>query len=149
MRSRSKKVKNYLPEPLLASSLSSSQSLSCVLLQVILLSYQDSINMAADFQMEYTTLNDAIGLGSNGAKFDSLGGIISAFLPYILTIAGLILFGMLVFGGFTMLAGAADKESQEKGKKMITSALVGFFIIFLAYWIAQILQVIFKINILS
>ena len=56
---------------------------------------------------------------------------------------------MLIFGGFTMLAGAANKESQEKGKKMVTSALIGFFVIFLAYWLAQILQVIFKINIVG
>jgi uncharacterized membrane protein len=100
----------------------------------------------ADFQMDYGALNSAIGLKSGN---DTLGAIIGNFLPYLLTIAGIILFGMLVFGGFTMLAGAADKESQEGGKKMITSALVGFFIIFLAYWIAQILQVIFKVNILS
>ncbi len=48
-----------------------------------------------------------------------------------------------------MLAGAADKEAQEKGKKTITSALFGFAVIFLAYWIAQILQVIFKIDIVG
>ena len=105
--------------------------------------------MAQSQFVNYTDYNKAIGLGSKGGDFETLGGIISAFLPYMLTIAGLILFGMLVMGGFTMLAGAADKESQEHGKKQITSALVGFFVIFLAYWIAQILQVIFKINILS
>jgi len=107
------------------------------------------MRLLAQNTIPYTDYNNAIGLGSNGKKFDSLGDIIGAFLPYLLTIAGLVLFGMLVMGGFTMLAGAADKESQEKGKKMITSSLMGFFIIFLAYWIAQILQVIFKINILS
>ncbi len=100
----------------------------------------------ADFQMQYDTLNQAIGLKSGN---ETLGGIIGNILPYLLTIAGLILFGMLVMGGFTMLAGAADKESQESGKKMVTSALVGFFVIFAAYWIAQLLQVIFRINILS
>lgn len=100
----------------------------------------------ADFQMDYGSLNQAIGLKSGN---DDLGGIIGNILPYLLTIAGLILFMMLVMGGFTMLAGAADKDSQEKGKKMITSSLVGFFVIFAAYWIAQLLQVIFKINILS
>lgn len=100
----------------------------------------------ADFQADYSTLNGAIGLkGGN----DTLGEIIGNFLPYLLTIAGLILFGMLIMGGFTMLTGAADKQSQEGGKNMITSALVGFFVIFLAYWIAQLLQVIFKVNILS
>ncbi len=96
-------------------------------------------------KIPYDTYNRAIGL--NGG-FDSLGGILNNILPTVLSLAGLILFGMLVAGGFTMLAGAADKESQEKGKKQITSSLVGFFIIFLAYWIAQILQVIFKVNIL-
>jgi len=96
--------------------------------------------------VDYTSLNRAIGLkGGN----DTLGGITGNILPLVLTVAGIILFGMLVAGGFTMLAGAADKEAQEKGKKMLTSALAGFLIIFLAYWIAQILQVIFKINILS
>jgi hypothetical protein len=96
--------------------------------------------------VDYATYNRAIGLKGGT---DSLGGIISTFLPYLLTIAGLILFGMLVAGGFTMLAGAADKEAQEKGKKQITSALTGFVIVFLSYWIAQILQVIFKVNIVS
>lgn len=99
----------------------------------------------ADF-VDYGALNDTIGLKSGA---DNIGGIATLLLPYILTIAGLILFAMLVAGGFTMLAGAADKESQEKGKKMLTSSLTGFFIVFLAYWIAQILQVIFNINILS
>lgn len=99
----------------------------------------------------YDGLNSAIGFGGNGATIDttSLGSILGSLLPYILTIAGLILFSMLVAGGFTMLAGAASQESQEKGKKMITSSLTGFFILFLAYWLAQILQVIFQIDIVG
>ncbi len=99
--------------------------------------------------IDYDSLNSSIGLGGGQIKTDSLGSIVGGLLPYLLTIAGLALLVMLVAGGFTMLAGAADKNSQEKGKKQITSALLGFFVIFLAYWIAQILQVIFKINIVS
>lgn len=101
--------------------------------------------MATSDFVNYDQLNRDIGLTTG----DSLGSIANSFLPTILQLAGVILFGMLVMGGFTMLAGAADKESQEKGKKMITSSLTGFFIVFLSYWIAQILQVIFKVNILS
>ena len=96
--------------------------------------------------IEYDKLNQSLGVKPDLA---TLGDVTSTLLPYALTISGLILFSMLVFGGFTMLAGATDKESQEKGKKMITSAFTGFVIIFLAYWLAQILQVIFKINIVS
>ena len=95
----------------------------------------------------YNDYNQALGLKGKG--FGDLGEIVGTLLPYLLTIAGLILFAMLIAGGFTMLSGAANKESQEKGKKMITGALTGFGIIFLAYWIAQILQVIFKVNIVS
>lgn len=100
----------------------------------------------ADFTPDYTTLNSSLGLNSDVA---TLAGLTNKLLPIVITAAGLILFGMLVFGGFTMLAGAADKESQEKGKKMITSALTGFVIVFVAYWLAQILQVIFKVNIVG
>lgn len=100
----------------------------------------------ADFTPDYTTLNSSLGVDSG---VTTLSGLTNKLLPIAITAAGLVLFGMLVFGGFTMLAGAADKESQEKGKKMITSALTGFVIIFVAYWLAQILQVIFKVNIVS
>ncbi|RKY70954.1 MAG: hypothetical protein DRP97_02835 [Candidatus Latescibacterota bacterium] len=101
--------------------------------------------------IDYDKLNGAIGLGNNGATINTnnLGTILGSLLPYLLTIAGLILFFMLISGGFTMLSGAANQESQEKGKKMITSSLTGFFLIFLAYWIAQILQVIFQIDIVG
>lgn len=94
----------------------------------------------------YDAYNQAL---QNNLGGEDVGGIISSLLPTLLTLAGIILFGMLVGGGFTMLAGAADKESQEKGKKMITNALLGFAIIFLAFWIGQILQVIFKIDIVG
>ncbi|GAB4026384.1 MAG: hypothetical protein Fur0011_1920 [Candidatus Microgenomates bacterium] len=102
----------------------------------------------ADFA-DYIAYEDALGLGGGQVDTSNLGRIISSILPTLLTLAGIILFGMLVSGGFTMLAGAADKEAQEKGKKTITNALFGFAIIFLAYWIAQILQVIFKIDIVG
>lgn len=97
---------------------------------------------------QYPGLNSAIGLGGT-IDTTSLGSIIGSLLPYALTIAGLILFSMLVAGGFTMLAGAASQESQERGKKMVTSALGGFLVIFVAFWLAQILQVIFKIDIVG
>lgn len=102
----------------------------------------------AQTYINYEKYNEAIGLNDKLTN-NSLSGIVGYFLPYLLTIAGLILFGMLIFGGFTMLTGAASKESQERGKKMITGSLTGFAIIFFAYWIAQILQVIFKVGIVS
>ncbi len=94
--------------------------------------------------------NQAIGLGQGTIKdFNSLGGIVNGILPYLLVIAGLILFAMLIGGGLTMLLGATNKESQEKGKKMITNAFLGFAILFSAYFIAQALQIMFKIDLVG
>ncbi len=100
--------------------------------------------------MDLNIYNRAIGLGQGKIKnFDSLSGLLNGLLPYLLVFAGLILFGLLIAGGFTMLTGATNKDTLDKGKKMVTNALLGFFIVFLAYFIAQALQVIFKIDIVG
>lgn len=76
-----------------------------------------------------------------------IGKIISAFLPYILTISGLILFGILIWGGFELLTSGGNPESIKKAQGRITAALIGFLIIFLAYWLTQLLEAIFGIKI--
>lgn len=86
--------------------------------------------------------------GSN--DLSTPGGIISrALTGFVFPIAGLILFVILLLGGFQMLTGAANSKSLEEGKQRITSAIVGFIILFAAYWIAQLLELIFGIRILS
>lgn len=80
-------------------------------------------------------------------SFSTPGGIISRFLPFILSAAGLILFVMLIWGGFEFMMGASNPKSAESGKQRITSAFIGFFILFSVFWIAQIMQTIFGINI--
>lgn len=82
-------------------------------------------------------------------KFDSPAAIISELLPYILTFAGLILFAMLIMGGFTMMTATTDPKKAEAGKERITTAIIGFVIIFAAYWISQIIEIIFGVSILK
>ncbi len=81
-------------------------------------------------------------------QFSRPGGILSALLPWLFTFAGLILFIMLLWGGFEMLSGAATPKSQEAGKQRITAALTGFALLFMSYWFAQIIEYIFGLNIL-
>ena len=75
--------------------------------------------------------------------------IVSTLLPYVLVISGLILFGLLIAGGFGMLTSAGNPESAQKAQKQITSAVIGFLIVFLAFWIVQILQKIFGVTLLG
>lgn len=77
----------------------------------------------------------------------NLGDIISKLLTYIFTLSGLVLFIFLIIGGFEMLTSAGNPESIKKAQEKITSALVGFVIIFLAYWLTQALEIIFGIQI--
>ncbi len=80
-------------------------------------------------------------------KFTTPAEIINSLLPYLLTAAGLILFAMLIMGGFTMLTAISDPKKAEAGKQTITTAIVGFLIMFLAYWLTQILEIILGITI--
>jgi len=82
-------------------------------------------------------------------QFSTPGGIISVVLDFAFPIAGIILFIMLIIAGFRMLVGATDSKSADEAKQMATSAVIGFVILFAAYWIAQLLQLVFGINILG
>jgi hypothetical protein len=80
--------------------------------------------------------------------FTTLGDFISATLPNVYIIAGLILFFFLLFGGFMFMLKSSEEnpEGMLAGKKAITAAVAGFTLIFLSYWIMQIIQVITGIN---
>lgn len=80
-------------------------------------------------------------------QFTDLGSIITQLLPYILVIAGLVLFILLIIGGFGFLTsgGSPDKMKAAQGK--ITSAIIGFVIIFISYWLVRILEIMLGIQI--
>lgn len=104
------------------------------------------------FSESVPDLNNAIGLTIDGNAPNSdatvVTQIISALLPYLFTIAGLILFAMLIAGGFQMLTAANNPKAAEAGKTRITHAIIGFMIIFTAYWLTQILEIILGVKIL-
>lgn len=98
------------------------------------------------------TLNNLnpINIGGGSADLKTPGGIISRALKFfVFPIAGIILFVVLILGGFQMLAGANNSKSLEEGKQRITAAIIGFILLFAAYWIAQLLEIVFGIRILS
>jgi hypothetical protein len=88
-------------------------------------------------------------LGTQLKDLKDPGSILSKLLPYLLTIAGLILFGMLITGGFAMMTAGNDAKAADAGKQRITTAIIGFVIIFTAFWLAQILEIMLGISILK
>lgn len=82
------------------------------------------------------------------SKFPDLGSVISAALPYVYLIAGLILFANLVMGGITLMTAAGDQAKTKQGYGMLTAGLVGFLIVFVSYFVLQIVQVILGIQVM-
>lgn len=79
----------------------------------------------------------------------SLAGFINRLLQYIFPLAGMVLFVMLVWGGFEMLTGAASKQNTDAGKQRITAAIIGFTLLFVSYWLTQIVEFITGVKILG
>lgn len=93
--------------------------------------------------MNFNQLNQAIGLNQN---LTSLGGIINTVVPYLFGAAGLLLLLYLIWGGFSYMLSGGDPKAVESAKQKITNAVIGFVIIFVAYWLVQILGMVFGIT---
>lgn len=110
-------------------------------------------------RQEFFELVDPLNLGGGAniltpapsAQTNTLrspAGIINRFLDYAFPLAGLILFVMLVWGGFEILIKSPGQKSLESGKQRVTAAFIGFFLLFASYWIWQIIEVVFGVKIL-
>lgn len=82
------------------------------------------------------------GAGEPGVRFGvgtNIGMIIAAAIPYVFAIAGMLLLVYLIFGGLQLMLSQGEPKATQAAKAHISNALVGFVIIFVAYWIVQIL----------
>jgi len=99
-----------------------------------------------------TPLQDTPWGGQNlGQTFPNLSTLISLILNNSLVIIGLLLLILLIFGGLSYIlgAGSGDPKKAQQGQKAITSALIGFAIVFLSYAIIQIIEFITDLDIFN
>ncbi len=75
-----------------------------------------------------------------------LGGIISGLLPYLFAGAGLLLLFYLIYGGLSLMLSRGDPKAVQSAKDKITSAVIGFIIVFVSYWLVQIVGTILGIE---
>ncbi len=81
-------------------------------------------------------------------KFPSLGSVVGAAMPYVYVIAGLSMLVVLIWGGITLMTSSGDPAKSKDGYGKITAAIVGFIIIFIAYFVAQIAQIVLGVKFL-
>jgi hypothetical protein len=102
-----------------------------------------------DLPIPLSAVNLSTTYGFAFGNTRSLTNYISPFLRTAIVGAGIISFLMIVGAGISIIAGAGDKQAQEKGKGAITAGVIGLALVFGAYWIIQIIQVLTGIDILS
>lgn len=68
-----------------------------------------------------------------------VGGVISKLLPYIFSLAGILLLVYLILGGLQLMTSRGDPKAIEAAQAKITNALIGFVIIIIAFFVVQLL----------
>lgn len=72
-------------------------------------------------------------------QFNNLGDIVTNLLPYLFSAAGILLLLYLVYGGLQLMLSGGDPKAVQAARDKITGALIGFIIVFAAFWITQII----------
>jgi cytochrome bd-type quinol oxidase subunit 2 len=76
------------------------------------------------------------------SKGADLKATIVTFINYFLLILGLVAVGFIIYAGVKMLTSQGNETKVKEGTKMITYAIIGLLVIFLAYaivaWVANV-----------
>ena len=96
------------------------------------------------------TINLQPGKGiANGVQGITIGQLVGAGINFILVIAALIFFVMLVVGGVRWILSGGDKGQTEAARSQITAALIGLVIVFAAWAIASLIGSLFGVSIFN
>ena len=104
------------------------------------------VQLAVDIGEQFK-LKGHTGIGDPSSGYGSIGEFISVILPNVYVIASLILFVLIIGGGFAIITSGNDPQQKGKGAKAVTSAVIGFVIIFASYWIIKLIEFLTGIDI--
>ncbi len=88
-----------------------------------------------NFGEELNKIQEPSGFNFAGGN---IGDIVSSLLNYAFTFAGIGLLIYFILGGFQLFTSGGDQKKVAEGKSTITNALIGFVIVFVAFWIVQL-----------
>ncbi len=107
--------------------------------------------MAVDIRRFFNIGNDpwgnprAIGATNPQTPYttnEGLFGILSVIIKNVFVIAGIILFIFIIVGGLGMIINAGNAEKQKKSSNVLGSAITGFIIMIVSYWIVKIIELL-------
>lgn len=74
----------------------------------------------------------------------TIGDLVSLIINISFVLGGILVLFFIIFAGFNIIAGAGQNnpEAAKRGQQAATAAVIGFAIIFVAYWIVRIIEII-------
>lgn len=78
--------------------------------------------------------------------YNTIGDIINNVVPFVISIAGILLFFILMWGGYDYIMSQGTPEKLKTANAKITAAIVGFVLLILAFLITRIISYVFGIG---
>jgi len=78
--------------------------------------------------------------------FNTIGDIINKVVPFVMAIAGILLFFILMWGGIDYISSQGAPEKLKSANAKITAAVIGFVLLVLSFLITRIAAYIFGIG---
>jgi hypothetical protein len=95
-----------------------------------------------------TTTTDIVPANTLGRVTDPLA-IVRGVIQFILIIAFVAAFIMLLIGGIRWITAGGDEKGVASARNMITGALIGLVVVLVAYAMIRLVEVFFGFNIIT
>ena len=103
--------------------------------------------------MDLLALNTTVNLnppsGFQNLENISFGDLVGLAISFVLIVASVAFFFMLVLGGIKWITSGGDKGKTEAARNQITAGLVGLVIVFAAWAILTLVESFFGVNLRS
>lgn len=76
----------------------------------------------------------------------TLADLINVIVKFVYPFAGILLFIYLVWGGYDYLLSQGNPEKVKGAQGKLTSAIIGFVLLFISYILVRIIALIFGLN---
>lgn len=101
--------------------------------------------------MKSALLAQSVNIGGTSIKgplegIDNLGDLINKIVPFIMSLAGILLFFILMWGGYDYMMSQGEAGKVKSARAKITAGVVGFILLLLSYLMTKFLSYIFGVG---
>lgn len=79
-------------------------------------------------------------------KINTLADVVNAIIPFVVSLSGIILLFVLIWGGVDVMTAQGSAEKVKAGRSKITSGIIGYILLLLSYFAARLLAYIFGLD---